>query len=140
MLATTINVEQIDEVFPVAIQRLQVRGDLFAGSELLVVRINLVLHPAQIFDSFALARIEPFDYSFALRVAQLVCALLFSALDQTAIKWGCRNHGKIEGLSRQGGRDNLNLLKVHSRDGEAGHSPKINRLFERLFQIPEIDL
>src|SRR5713226_2214115 len=140
MLATTIDVEQIDEVFPVAIQRLQVRGNLFTASELFVVRINLVLHPAQIFDSFALARIEPFDDSFALRVAQLVRAFLFSARDQTSIKWGGRNYGKVKGLSRQRGRDNLNLLKVYSRDGKAGHAPKIDRLSECLFHIPKIDL
>src|ERR1700674_1830685 len=91
MLAATIHVEQIDEVFPVAIQSLQVRRDLFACGELFVVRINLVLHPAQILDSFALARIEPFDNGFALRVAEFAGALLLSALDQPAIKWSCRN-------------------------------------------------
>src|SRR5260221_9643799 len=99
MLAATIYVEQIDEVLPIAIQRLQVCRDLFAGGELFVIRIDLVLHPAQILDSFTLARIEPFDNGFALRVAQLAGALLLSALYQTAIEWGGRNHSEIHGFS-----------------------------------------
>src|SRR5438477_11058243 len=98
MLAATIDVEQIDEVLPIAIQCLQVGRDLFAGGALLVVRINLVLHPAQILDSFALARIEPFDYRFALRAAQLAGALLLSALATPSINWARRNHAQTDGL------------------------------------------
>src|SRR5260370_8032039 len=112
MLATAINVEQIDEVFPITIQRLQIRRNLFAGGELLVVRINLVLHPAQILDRLALAGIERLDYSFALSVTQLAGAFLFSALDQAAIKWSCRYHGKIKHLASQAGDQRLPLPPV----------------------------
>src|SRR5713101_7736726 len=116
MLAAAINVEQIDEVFPITIERLQIRRDLFAGGELFVVRINLVLHPAQILDSLALARIERLDYSFALSVAQLAGALLFSALDEAAIKWSCGDHGKIEDLGCQCGDERRHVLDVRGRD------------------------
>src|SRR5207247_995658 len=109
------------------------RRDLFAGGELFVVRIDLVLHPAQILDSFALARIEPLDDGFTLRVAEFAGALLLSALDQTAVKWSCRNHGEIDGLSYQGGGQRCDVPKIRGRHGKASHAPDINRLSKCLF-------
>ena len=55
MLTATIYIKQIDEVFPALIETLQVRRNIFRVSELPIVRVDLVFHPAQVFDRFAFA-------------------------------------------------------------------------------------
>ena len=81
MLAPAIHVQQIDEVFPTLIECLQIDGDFLAGRELLVVRINLILHPAQVFDRFPFARVQCLDHSFALLIAQLTRPLLLTTVN-----------------------------------------------------------
>src|SRR6266699_669863 len=100
MFASTINVQQIDEVLPTRIERLQIVGNLFAGRELLIVRINLVLHPAEILDRLAFARVKSFDDRFALGITQLAGALGFAPRDQAPVKRSCGNHSEIQSLSR----------------------------------------
>src|SRR6266536_789958 len=138
MFASTINVQQIDEVLPTLIERLQIVGNLFAGRELLIVRINLVLHPAEILDRLAFARVKSFDDRFALGITQLAGALGFAPRDQAPVKRSCGNHSEIQSLSRERRQQRRHVLNVGSRDGEAGHPPKVDRLLKCFFQIPKI--
>jgi hypothetical protein len=69
MFATTIHVEQIDEVFPALIETLDVVRNLFGAGEFFVVGVDLILHPAQVLDCFTLAWIEQLDLSFTLLFA-----------------------------------------------------------------------
>ena len=85
MLAPAIDVQQIYKVFPALIEALYVRGNLFGAGELSIVRIDLVFHPAQVLDGFALAWIEAFNQRLALLLAQFQQALFFSAIDEAAI-------------------------------------------------------
>ena len=86
MFASPVNVEQIDKIFPTLIQALQVVGNLFGTGKLLVVRIDLVLHPPQVLNRLALAGIESFDLRFALLFAQLMQPLLFATINQASIE------------------------------------------------------
>jgi hypothetical protein len=81
MFAPAINVQQINEIFPALIEALNVMRNLFGASELLVVGIDLVLHPTQVLNGFTLARIEQLDESFALLLTQLQQPLFFAAVD-----------------------------------------------------------
>ncbi len=96
MLSPAVNVKQIDKIFPTLIEGLQVRRNFLAGGEFLVVGIDLVLHPTEVFDCLALARVEPFDYRFALRLTKFARAFLGSAFDQAAIERCGRHDSKIE--------------------------------------------
>src|SRR5687768_10950421 len=96
MFPPAINVEQIDEVFPTLVQTLDVVRNLFSAGELLVVGVDLILHPTQVFNSFTLARIEEFDLRFTLLFAQLQETLLFTSIDKTAIHGAGRNSREIK--------------------------------------------
>ena len=82
MFAPAVDVKQIDEVFPTLIETLQVCGNVFAGGELSVIRIDLILHPAQVFDGFTFTWIETFDDGFSLGFAQLARFLFGAAFDE----------------------------------------------------------
>src|SRR4030095_904191 len=81
MLATAAHVEQVDKILPALIQALNVVRDFFGAGKLLIVRIDLVLHPTKIFNGFAFARIESFDQRLTLLLAHLQEALLFATID-----------------------------------------------------------
>src|SRR6185369_536324 len=70
MFATAIHVKQIDEIFPALIEALNVVRNLLSAGELFVIRVDLILHPAQVFDCFTLARIEQLDLRFTLLLAE----------------------------------------------------------------------
>src|SRR5215475_15641930 len=78
MFAPAIDVQEIHEIFPTLIECLQIRRNVFAGSELPIIGIDLILHPAEIFYGFAFARIESLDHGLALGVAQLAGAFFFA--------------------------------------------------------------
>src|ERR1041384_4271 len=140
MLASPINVEENDEVFPSLIERLQVGWNFFAVCELAVVGIDLILHPAQVLNRFSFAWIKSFDDGFALRFAKFARALFGAALNQTTIEGTSRHHRKIQSFSPHRQQQRRYVLKESGADREAGHPPKINRLFESFFYVPKIDL
>ena len=72
MFAPPVDIEQVNKVFPTLIQTFQVMRDLFRTSEFLVVGVDLVLHPTQIFHCFPLTRIETFYLSFTLLLTQFI--------------------------------------------------------------------
>src|SRR5438128_5239056 len=133
MLSPSVNVKQIYKIFPTLIERLQVRRDFLAGGELFIVGINLVLHPTKILDGFPLARIEILDYRFALCLTKFARAFLGATQDQAAIKRCSRHDSKIERFRSQSQQQRSDVLKENRADQKAGHTPKINRLFESLF-------
>ena len=133
MLSPAINVKQIYKIFPTLIEGLQVRRNFLAGGELFVVGINLVLHPTQILDGFTLARIETFDYRLALRLAKFARAFLGATFDQAAIKRCGRHDSKIERFRSESQQQRRYVLEENRAHQKAGHTPKVNRLFESLF-------
>ena len=133
VLSPSIDVEQIDKIFPALIKGQQVHGNFFTGGELFVVGINLVLHPTQILDGFTLARIETFDYRLALRLAKFARAFLGATFDQAAIKRCGRHDRKIERFRSKSQQQRRYVLKENRAHQKAGHTPKVNRLLESLF-------
>src|SRR5207248_8712547 len=128
MLAPAVNVKQIDKIFPTLIERLQVRRNFLAGSELFVVGINLVLHPAKILDGFTLARIETFDYGFTLRLTKFARAFLSATFDKPAIERCGRHDSEIESFGSQSQQQRRHILEEDRAHQKAGHAPKVNRL------------
>src|SRR2546422_10558032 len=133
MLSPPVDIQQINKIFPTLIEGLQVRRNVLAGGELFIVGINLVLHPTEILDRFTLARIETFDYRFALRLTKFARAFFGATQDQAAIKRCGRHDSKIERFRSQSQQQRSDVLKENRADQKAGHTPKINRLFESLF-------
>src|SRR2546421_7954307 len=111
MFSPAVNIQQIYKIFPTLIEGLQVHRNFLAGGELLVVRINLVLHPAEVFDGLTFARIETLDYCFALRLTKLARALLGSAFDQAAIKRRGRHDSKVESFGSEPQQKRRYILK-----------------------------
>src|SRR5262245_20690375 len=140
MLASSIDVEQIDKVFPTLIETLQVRGNLFAVGELFIVRINLVLHPAQVFDGFTLAGIKTLDEGLTLGLEKLAGPRFFAALNQTPIDRTSRNDREVDCLCAQREQERCHILKKCGANRKAGHAPKVNGFFECLLYVAEIDL
>jgi hypothetical protein len=58
VLAASVHVEQVDEVFPALVEALDVRRQFLRAGELDVVVENFILEPLQIEDGLALARVE----------------------------------------------------------------------------------
>src|SRR5256714_4753172 len=139
MFPATIDIQQVDEIFPTLIECLEIRRNLFGVRELAVVRIDLILHPPQIFDGFTLSRIETSDNRLALGLAQLARTLFFATRHQPSINGTDRDNRQIDNLSTHGQQERRNVLKKHRCNSKADHPPKIDRLFERLFYVSEIE-
>src|SRR2546423_1694797 len=140
MFAPAINVQQIDEILPALIESLQVVRNFFAGGELAIVRIDLVSHPAKVFDSLAFARVEGLNYGFALRLTQLVLPLLLATLNITTIERTDRHSCEVETFGSEAQQQRRQGPVKSGRDRGTCHAPKIQRLFESLFHISKIDL
>ena len=65
--------------------------------KLLVVGVNLVLHPAKILNRFALARVKQFDGGFALLVPQL--SRLLGRYDEDTLTLGVQTAMRNMGVS-----------------------------------------
>src|ERR1041384_5599195 len=100
VLAPPIGVQQIDVGFPIEIQRPNALGHFSHSGELLIVLINLILHPAQVLDGFAFAWIESEDqllaFPLTIRKRAPACALI----DNPAITRRVRESRNIEPLRR----------------------------------------
>src|SRR5436190_10011671 len=114
--------------------------NIYAARDLSIVRIDLVLHPAQIFDGFTLTRIESFNDSFALGFAQLARLLFGAAFYQTAIERGSGHDSEIDSFSSQSEQQRSYILEKGGAHQEARHTPKIDWLFECFFEITRIKL
>src|SRR5437762_10550682 len=99
MLASPINIEKIDEVFPSLIECLQVGRNSLAVSELAILRVDLIFHPTQVLNRLPFARIERFDDGLALGFAQFAPALFGATLNQTTIERTSRHNSEIESFS-----------------------------------------
>ena len=93
MFSATIDIEEIYKIFPSLIETLNVVRNLFAAGELPVVRVNLVLHPAKIFDSFTFARIETLDEGFALLLRAVLASLSLRDVRRDGDKRSCWHDG-----------------------------------------------
>src|ERR1051326_4282940 len=132
MLAATIDVEQIDEVFPPVTEALQIRGNFFAAGELAIVRVNLIFHPSKIFDGFAFARIESFNVLFALRFFEFILALFLASLNVTTIERARRNGHQVQSFRAEPEQERRDVPKKGRRHGEPSHAPEIDRKSTRL--------
>jgi hypothetical protein len=137
MLAAAIHVEKIDEILPTLIEALDVPGDLFSPGEFAVVRVDLILHPLQVFHRFALARIKTLDLIFASLLAQFQQPLFLTAVNETTKSIVAALMS--EGVSGQ--RRLVALYPEHKlRHRKGPPSPKGDGFRQSLFQVLQIDL
>src|SRR6185369_1143738 len=99
MFASTIHIEQVDEIFPALIETLNVMRNLFCAGELFVVRVDLIFHPAQVLNCFALAWVKQFNLRFTLLLAQLQQTLLLSSINQATINRTRRHCSQVQSFS-----------------------------------------
>ena len=92
MFAATIDIQQVDEIFPTLIECQKIRRNFFGVRELAVVRIDLILHPPQVFDGFTLSRIETSDNRLTLCLAQFSRTLFFATCHEPSINGTDRNN------------------------------------------------
>src|ERR1700750_1916454 len=93
MLASPVNVQEVNEVLPTLVEALDVRGQILRARELNVVVENLVLEPLQIEHGLALARVEALYHSVSLLAAKLCKALAVAPVNEPSIERAC-GHGR----------------------------------------------
>ena len=133
--AAAVNVEQINEIFPTLIERSQIVRQGFGSRKLKIILLNFIFLPAQIFDGFAFAGRKTFNQFLAGRLVQHKQTLLFTALDELAIRGQHGNDQQKSDFANQRDEQRNHALRVSRRDCKARQSPKIDRLLDGFFSV-----
>src|SRR6185436_16674746 len=96
IFAPPVGVQQINVGLPVNIEGFYPFGDVRDAGEFFVVLVNLVFHPSQVLDGFALARIEGLYQVFSFAIALGQGSTAGSLIDYSAITGRVRKGREVE--------------------------------------------
>ena len=106
VFAPPVGIEKIHVALPEKVERLNLVGEFRELREFLIVLINLILHPSQVLDGFALARVEGLDKLLAAATAICKLSLAGAAVNYPAIGGQVGHRRQIERLSRHAAAKN----------------------------------
>ena len=103
LFAAAVGIKKINVAFPEQIERLNLIRQIGQLSEFLIVLINLILHPAQVFNGFTFARVELANQFFAAALAVGQFLLAKTAINRTPVRfeiWQCRQIQRFADAAR----------------------------------------